>query len=375
MPLSILYLNYEFPPIGGGGSSSSSDLAKQLSRRGHKIDVVTSHIKGLPYQEVSDIRVIRLPVLRRHLGFCNVFEMGMYVIVGIPFCFFYNRRKSYDVIVSHFIFPTSLLALALKKIYGIPMVVVAHGSDVPGHDESKLVVCLHKILKPFWNSIVKNAAHVVFPSSYLMELALKSVPSIKAKVIGHGTDVLGNHPAARQHRVLIVSRLFQAKGIDLFLNCVIKNGIDWHVDIVGDGPFRDQITSLAQQAGSMVNVWGWVDREGERYRQFFTDASIFVFLSLKENFPIVLLDAMKHGMAILASDIPANREVMGDAGLYVDPSNGEDVYANLTRLKDSPALRKDLGEKARRRAAAFSWEKVGESYEEILMKSLSKTNG
>ena len=59
--MKILMLNYEFPPLGGGASPVSYNLAKELVKQGHSIDVVTMGFKGLKRFEVVDgINVYRV---------------------------------------------------------------------------------------------------------------------------------------------------------------------------------------------------------------------------------------------------------------------------------------------------------------------------
>lgn len=49
--MKILYLNYEFPPLGGGGSPVSYEIARGYARRGHTVDVVTMGFRDLPSRE------------------------------------------------------------------------------------------------------------------------------------------------------------------------------------------------------------------------------------------------------------------------------------------------------------------------------------
>jgi len=65
--MRILILNHEYPPIGGGGGQAAQDIARELTRRGHEITILTAHLKGLPLDEtVENIRILRLPSLRKY---------------------------------------------------------------------------------------------------------------------------------------------------------------------------------------------------------------------------------------------------------------------------------------------------------------------
>ena len=52
--MKILLLNYEFPPLGGGAGKATYNLAKELARVGHDVDVLTSRIKGQASKEEGD---------------------------------------------------------------------------------------------------------------------------------------------------------------------------------------------------------------------------------------------------------------------------------------------------------------------------------
>ena len=78
--------------------------------------------------------------------------------------------------------------------------------------------------------------------------------------------------------------------------------------------------------------------------------------SLHEGFGLTPLEAMTTGTPVIAARSPGVTEVCGEAALYVDPRDPEDLAQRAdARSRRSPALRADLGERGRRRAAEFSW--------------------
>ncbi len=79
----------------------------------------------------------------------------------------------------------------------------------------------------------------------------------------------------------------------------------------------------------------------------------------------VLVEAMGAGRPIAASDIPENRETLGDAAVFFGLKSSE-LAAAWRQLLDDPAAAEELGKKARGRACEkFDWEKVTDRYEEI----------
>ena len=84
-------------------------------------------------------------------------------------------------------------------------------------------------------------------------------------------------------------------------------------------------------------------------------AEMFVFPSLYEGFGLPVLEAMSYGLPIAASNISSIPEVLGDAGLYFDPYDEEQMYEVILRLLQDKELRGLLGKRAEERAAGFSW--------------------
>ena len=84
----------------------------------------------------------------------------------------------------------------------------------------------------------------------------------------------------------------------------------------------------------------------------------FVFPSMAETFGFPMVEAMRAGIPLIVSDIPIHREICGDAALYFEMSNPEDLAARLKDLDQDPDLREALIVRAKKRAVnEFSWEK------------------
>jgi glycosyltransferase involved in cell wall biosynthesis len=89
---------------------------------------------------------------------------------------------------------------------------------------------------------------------------------------------------------------------------------------------------------------------------FYNGADFLVYPSWYEGFGMPLLEAMQCGCPVIASRVSAMPEVVGQAGLLVDPGNTEDLSEALLRLANEPGLREELIEAGRIRSANFSWE-------------------
>jgi glycosyltransferase involved in cell wall biosynthesis len=100
----------------------------------------------------------------------------------------------------------------------------------------------------------------------------------------------------------------------------------------------------------------------------YSGASLFAFLGLYEGFGLPPIEAMACGTPVLAANRAALSEVVGEAGLLVDPFDDRAIVHALGRLLDDPALRERLREQGRRRARQFQPEplarRVVDIYEE-----------
>ncbi|MFH0753605.1 MAG: glycosyltransferase family 1 protein [Candidatus Omnitrophota bacterium] len=97
--------------------------------------------------------------------------------------------------------------------------------------------------------------------------------------------------------------------------------------------------------------------ENNDLKMLYNAADVFAFPSLWEGFGIPPLEAMHCGCPVIVSNIPALSEVVGDAGLKVDPSDADALAMNIKRIIDSASLRDELILKGLKRCQDFSWEK------------------
>jgi glycosyltransferase involved in cell wall biosynthesis len=111
-------------------------------------------------------------------------------------------------------------------------------------------------------------------------------------------------------------------------------------------------------------------RTEKELRSLYGLADLFVFPSLWEGFGLPLLEAMASGLPVAASRRTAIPEIAGDAALYFDPENPEDMADRIIRGIEQTELRKNLVGRGLERAARFSWTRTAEEslalYREIV---------
>lgn len=366
--MRILTLSYEYPPVGGGGAKVVAGVSGELARLGHEVDLLTMGFGDLPHEEVVDgVRVYRLTTLRRSRSICRPHEMLGYLIRAAPMARRLARRRRYDINHTHFLFPDAVLARILKRSLRLPYVVTAHGSDVPGFNPDRFVG-LHRILAPLWRSVTLGSEQVVCPSEYLRSLVLAAAPSARTTIIPNGFEAQRfDSSRVKKNRILVVSRLFRRKGVQYLLRALAGTDLEYEVTVVGDGPYFGELRHEAAALNVQVDFRGWLENQSDELRQLYETSSIFVFVSSAENFPVVLLEAMSAGMAIVTTDDTGCREALGDAGILVPHGDPLALRTALERLTSDSALRDRLSAAARHRVERqFDWSIIGRRYEAAL---------
>ncbi len=145
-------------------------------------------------------------------------------------------------------------------------------------------------------------------------------------------------------------------------------GLPHHLVIAGQrGWLYDDLLRLIDELGlrDRVHFAGYVPHED--LRALYCLANVFVFPSLHEGFGLPPLEAMACGTPVVVSRTSAMPEVVGDAGLLVDPADDETLARAIRTLAEDDEARADYARRGRERAASFSWDETArrtvETYE------------
>jgi glycosyltransferase involved in cell wall biosynthesis len=373
--MRILMLNYEFPPLGAGGATSSFNLARNIVRLGHEVDVVTMSFRGVPsHQELDGVQVYRAPSIRSRKEVCHTHEMVTYVASGTLLARRLIRQRRYDICNAHFVFPTGPIAYMLRRLGGPPYVLTARGSDVPGHNPNRFRFD-HRLLQPVWAGLVRDADARVAVSNHLRTRMLAVAPGIDVEVIPNGCSPIEPSAASTDAvphrdngvmRILSVNRLHEFKGVQFLLDAVegLEFGVEVHV--VGDGPYRSTLERQAQRIAPPVRFWGWLDRSAPELAALYGSASVFVFPSEREGSPAVLQEAMSAGLPVVAADSAGTPEVVGTAGILVPPRDPDAIRRALRELHADPSRAVLLAECARERVRdEFDWAVLARRYVDL----------
>ncbi|RYD76526.1 MAG: glycosyltransferase family 1 protein [Verrucomicrobiaceae bacterium] len=114
------------------------------------------------------------------------------------------------------------------------------------------------------------------------------------------------------------------------------------------------LAPLSDKARSRIRFTGYVERSD--LRRLYAGALAFVYPSLYEGFGLPALEAMKSGCPVITSSSSSLPEVCGDAALYVDPFDREDIRNAIERLIGNSDLRRTLSSLGIERAQLFSFD-------------------
>lgn len=369
--MRLLVLNHEYPPLGGGASPVTASLSAELARRGHELDVVTMSFGDLPREETPQgVRLHRVPCCRRRLEISNTAELATYLWPAWRQALSLLRRQPYDLIHAHFVLPAGVIAVPLARNTRLPLVISAHGSDIPGYNPHRFRL-EHRLLGPLWRTLACRTDCLVTPSANLAEQVLAHAPCLKApgrvQAIPYGLEPLPYDPQAKvPGRVIMAGRLLERKGFRTMLRALASRPLDLELHILGDGPDMPVLRQMAAGLQAPVIFHGWLDRGGAEYADLYRTGSIFVFPSQMESFGVVLGEAMTAGMAVITADVGACPEVVGDAGIQIAPDDDAALAGHLAALLADPARVRRMGQAAHERAMGlYTWKAAADRYEAL----------
>ena len=84
-------------------------------------------------------------------------------------------------------------------------------------------------------------------------------------------------------------------------------------------------------------------------------AKFYIFSSYCEVFGLTSLEAMSQGCPVIISNKSAIPEINGNAAIYFDPDNPNDIKSSMIRILDDPNLRKNLIENGKKHHIKFNW--------------------
>jgi len=343
--LRILMPTIYFPPRVGGIESHVYYLARELARRGHVVEIVTTRTeKASPAAEVLEgIEVNRLHSFGKH-------PVGWVLssLLAVPKVLSLAGRC--DVMHCHtfaFALSGSVGNLLLRR----PLIVTVHESHF-------LRFAKKKYMRPFLRLPLMRAAILLSTSKEIDKVTRELLPKARTLPIVNGIDTDVFRPGApalkkAEGEFLIVCprRLVEKNGVEFLVRALplLKGNLRAKVYIAGDGPLRSHLQGLARDLGVMNEVVFMGSIENTKMPSVFSSADLVVIPSLVEATSIAALEAMACERVIAASRVGGLPEIIdGRVGVLFEPGSPQAIAEAIAAV----AGRSDaagMGREARRR--------------------------
>ncbi len=343
--MKILFHCVYFPPEVGGLESHVYELARGLVEEGHEARVVTSRsLPGVAREEVVEgIRVLRTWFPSRSPLGWTVHALG-----STPA----TRRWARWADVVHAqafssVVPAGLAARSARR----PLVVTLHTSHF-----------LTRAQRPGWRPILRRLVHmgdhVLAASTEIAEVATGLTGgTVSVEALTNGVDTARFRPVTPAmpapsgvRRLIVPRRLFPKNGVEYLVRAVpeIRRAIPTiEVLVVGDGPERERLGSLAEELGVADRIRFLGSRPHAEMPGLLCSAELAVIPSLMEATSVAGLEAMSCGLPLVASRVGGLPEIVGDdTGVLVPPADPPALADAIGTLLSDPDL-KGRGERAR----------------------------
>jgi glycosyltransferase involved in cell wall biosynthesis len=331
----------------------------------------------LPREELVDnIHILRLPSLRKRPYQAEFLAMGFYILAAIWTGFHIIRRWHPDILHVHFAVPAGAAAWVLSRFTGIPYVLTAHLGDIPGGVPEKTGTWFRWVF-PFTIPIWRGAAGIVTVSEYTRSL-IRQKYKIDPAVIPNGINMEKLNPAGLQVHspplVVFAGRFMPQKNlIELVEILALVQDLPWKCAMLGDGPLLDEVkrTIAAHHLEERFDLPGWVTTDAVLAQ--FAQSDLLFMPSLSEGLPVVGLQALAMGLAIVASRAGGNVELVepGSNGFLADPGDREAFSGALRSLLSDPKTLQNARQASRALAVRFDIKTVVDRYETIFQNIIS----
>ena len=377
----------------GGVQRVLAGLAKELSRR-HEVTILTRDdpagedrsMYGLQDAPLK-FRYLRYPKLPFYENIpCKTYSLLYKKILPqnawttrlysySSFSFTYRKlligalgEEDYDVVVGVHVFPSLFLA-GIRK-----------------HIRAKVVGWMHNSYEAFFEQpgiwLWKGEKRFKYQSKALDEIVVltRNDQRLYRERLGVKTTVLYNpltletkgQGSALYKKFLAVGRMTPfMKGFDILVEgfaLFAQENSEWTLDIVGEGEEEALIRSLIAKHGleSRVKIHPFT----KDIQKYYAAASVYVLSSRWEGFGLVLIEAMAHGLPVIASDVPVGKELLGDKsfGFLFENGNPASLAGQMSRVAGLAELG-ELGEEAKAYAGEFEAGYIAGMWEKTILKN------
>lgn len=356
MELSLITSHLDF----GGAQRITINLANELSRRGHRVDLLAVDANGGLKPEVNgDVNIIDLDSTGSHYA--------------LPSLIFYLRNNKPDLLFSS-LTQVNVLSTVAATIARVETDVIITEHSVPRErtstGEKTRSLQLAEYVYPYADKIIAVSNDIADGISDILNIPRTQIsvipnpviePSIRDKYKQKCEDISFEE---HQYTILGAGRIEPRKDFKTLIQAhkYLSSTHDIHTIILGDGPDIDDLKRIADENDleDTVTFPGYV----ENPYKYMNRASVFALSSITEGFPSVLVEAMACGTPVVATDCSSGVHEILDGGKYgtiVPIEDPEKLAEGIKQEIESPLESNVLKSRANR----YSSENIANNYEEM----------
>lgn len=287
-----------------------------------------------------------------------------------------------DILHAH-VYEAGVPAALLGRRYGLPLVISEHFSAFPRATlppgevrKARFAFRSARVVMPVSRALQTGIEHYGIRANFqivpnVVDTTLFSPPEPDQNEIPQSKDRLDR---CTRRRLLFVGSLIPLKGLPaLFKALAALPQLDWHLDIVGDGPERANYEAMAVDLGMSMNITFYGFQPKAFIAEKMRCSHLFVLPSQWENLPCVLIEATASGLPIVASNVGGIPEIVqGDGGILVPPDDVPALTGALAKLLEGASDGSFDRSRLAQRALAYSPAVVGRTLANIYRQVLSR---
>ena len=367
-----------------------------------KVTILTPHIFRSPFSEhCKSININRFPYFYPYSlqriadgkGIGDNIKTNSLAFIQIPFLvtsglFFAIKlfsQNHFDYFHSHWVIPQGLIGAILSIMFKKKHISTIHAADV---------FLMKRILlkKYLFKFIIHNTTHFFVVSSYvhktILEMLLEedkitflSKSSILPMGINNDKFYLKTSKSILKQKyvkndaiiLLFIGRLTAKKGVEFLIqsmDTIVDYCDNIHLIICGEGPNKDDLTQKVFNLKLQKNIsfFGYIEETEKIELLSIADIVIVPSIILEngetEGMPVVILEGLAAGKAIIASNVSGISDVIQDGinGILIQERAPNQISDAVIKLLKQPKFKKELEDHAKESSKYYSWDIISEEY-------------
>lgn len=386
--MKILYISQFFSDSTGGGEIVISNLAKEMTNRGHLVHVICHDTMERinPYPGL-DIKYVKPCVVHKGGIPPSIRQNALYMVNAICEGIRIASKNGIDVIHSNS-HSSIIPGTVISKIFNIPIVSTIHdvfsfGSPsrwnrwTEQYSLSKSYAILGPLFEKTNIRMPVDMIHAVSKST--KDEILEINPSARITIIPNAINSknFSNIDISFDKFVLFIGRLVFYKNLEVIIlafRLVLEDVPAAKFFIIGDGPMRSKWEELVISYRLSQNVIFLGHVSTEKKNEMLRKCSALVFPSTHEGFGLVVLESFQMGKPVLAASVRPLDEIIRDGvdGYLIPPDRPKKWAEKIIELLNRTTLSKDMGSRGREKTLfEYNVSRIADDMEK-LYRSLTK---